>query len=343
MRNLLASILGLLLAGGLVAHGAGFADAHGLAQPTIFPAVEGGIAPAVAMANKGLLVPPAIEDIEEMCALLLGCPDVPLVAPKSDFGECVNAIQTTLSSPDGLKFSVPLRECGMQSDSCKELRECALRGASPDICKGRGKGKPVGLCDDEGRAVTCYNEKLVQLRDCPRFGEQCSARQGQSTCTLGDCPSDVPPDGTPVCSGNKQKIFSCDRGKLLSMDCSAFGLSCVMFDGKPTCAASEAPTCDVKDAPKCSGDDHVSCISGHEVKVQCGKAGLKCASSPDKNTVGSCTMPASDGGACNPKTAAKCNGNSIEYCIGGKTRTFFCKALGFSRCGGKPGQISCLP
>lgn len=343
MRNLLAGVLGLLLAGGLIAHGAGLADAHGLAQPTIIPAVEGGIAPAVALANQGIVVPPALEDIEEMCALLLGCPDVPLVAPKNDFGECVAYVQATLSSAEGLKFSVPLRECGLQSDSCKELRECALRGASPAICKGRGKGKAMGFCDDEGHAVTCFNEKLVQIRDCPRFGEQCAARQGQATCTLGECPSDVPPDGTPVCSGNGQKIFSCDRGKLVSMDCSAFGLSCTKHDGKPTCAAAAAPTCSDKTAPKCSGNDHVSCMSGHEVKVQCGKANLKCAPSPGTSVVGACEAPATDGGTCDPKAAAKCNGNSIEYCIGGKTRSFFCKALGFSKCGGKKGQITCLP
>ena len=343
MRNLIAGLMGLLMAGGLLAHGAGLADARGLSQPPVIPAVEGGIAPAVALANQGLVVPPSIEDIEEMCALLLGCPDVPLVPPKHDFGECVSYIQSTLSSADGLKFSVPLRECGLQSDSCKELRECALRGASATACKGRGKGKAVGFCDDEGRALTCYNERLVQLRDCPRFGEQCAARQGQATCTLGDCPADVPSDGTPVCSPNGQKIFSCDRGKLVSMDCSAFGLSCVKHDGKPTCAAGAAPTCDSKSDAKCSGDDHVSCVSGHEVKVQCGKAGLKCASTPDKETVGACTAPASDGGACNPKSPAKCNGNTIEYCVGGKTRSFFCKALGFSKCGGKAGQIACQP
>lgn len=334
--------MGLALASGILASGAGLAGAHGLTLAPALQAVEGGIAPAVALANQGLVVPPAVEDIEEMCALLLGCPDVPLVPPKRDFGECVNYLQSTLSSADGLKFSVPLRECGLQSNSCKKLRECALRGADPTICKGRGKGKAIGFCDDDGRAVTCYNEKLVQLRDCPRFGEQCSARQGQSTCTLGDCPSDIPPDGTPVCSANGQKIFSCDRGKLISMDCSAFGLSCIKHDGKPTCGAGAAPTCDSKTAARCSDEDHVSCVSGHEVRVQCGKSGLKCASHSGKDTVGSCSTPTSDGGTCNPKSAAKCNGSSIEYCIGGRTRSFFCKALGFTGCGGKKGQVTCI-
>ena len=57
---------------------------------------------AVALAGQGLVVPPAVEDIEEMCALILGCPDVPLVPPKRDFSECVNHVQAALSSPDAV-------------------------------------------------------------------------------------------------------------------------------------------------------------------------------------------------------------------------------------------------
>ena len=338
-------MLGLALAAGLGLHGASEADAGhaplGLMPSPVLAAVEGGVAPAVALAGQGLVVPPSVEDIEEMCALLLGCPDVPLVAPKRDHAECVNAVQAALSSPDALKFSIPLRECGLQSNSCKELRECALRGANPDVCKGRGKGKAIGFCDNDGRAVTCFNEKLVQVRECPRYGEQCSARDGNATCTLGDCPTDVPADGTPVCSGNGLKIFSCDRGKLVSLDCSAFGLGCVKDDGKPTCAPTASAACTGKGPGQCAGSDHVSCASGHEVHVQCGKAGMSCAGTPSATSVGVCAAPASDAGTCDPKAPARCVNNHIEYCVGGHPRSYFCKALGFSRCGGKPGQVSC--
>lgn len=340
MRNILAGLLGLLLAGGLALHGAGLAGARGLTPAPVLAAVEGGITPAITLAGQGLVLPPSIEDIEEMCALLLGCPDVPLTAPKQDFGECVQYFWSSLSSPEAIKFSIPLRECGMQSDSCKELRECALRGAAQDACKGRGKDKAVGFCDNDDRAITCYKEKVVQVRNCPKYGEQCSAREGNATCTLGNCPSDVPSDGSPVCSTNGQKIFSCDKGKLVSLDCTAFGLSCIKDDGKPSCAVASTPKC-TKGSAKCDGDDHVGCISGHEVKVQCGKSGLKCTSTPDKSTIGACTSPPLDGGTCTPGSPSKCSGANIEYCVGGKTRSYFCKGLGFSKCAGKAGQVSC--
>lgn len=347
MRKALAVLLGLGLAVGLGVNGVGLAGARGVSGlqavgPTLgLAAVEGGVAPAVALAGQGLVVPPSVEDIEEMCALLLGCPDVPLSPPKRDFGECVSTVLASLSSPEAVKFSIPLRECGLQSSSCKELRECATRGASADVCKGRGKGKALGFCDNDGRAVTCFNEKLVQVRDCPRYGEQCSARDGNSTCTLGDCPGDVPSDGTPVCSGNGQKIFSCDRGKLVSLDCSAFGLSCVKDDGKPTCAPAASAACSGKGPGSCSGSDHVSCLGGHELRVQCGKASLGCAGTPDAGSFGVCTAPASDAGTCDPKSPSRCNGGRIEYCVGGHTRSYFCKGLGFTKCAGKPGQVSC--
>jgi hypothetical protein len=341
MRNLLAGVLGLLLAGGILANGAGLAGAQGLTGAgSVLGAVEGGVAPAVALAGQGLVLPPTIEDVEEMCALLLGCPGIPLSPPKTDFGECVRTVWASMSQPDAVKFSIPLRECGLQSDSCKELRECALRGAAPDGCKGRGKDKAVGFCDNDGRAVTCYKEKIVQVRDCPRYGEQCAAREGQSTCILGACPADVPSDGTPVCSANGLKIFQCDQGKLVSLDCTAFGLACVKDpDGKPTCAAASTPAC-TKGLARCDGDDHAGCVGGHEVKVQCGKAGMKCTTAPDATTNGVCTAPPIDGGTCTPGPA-KCNGNNIDYCVAGKQRSFFCKGLGFSKCNSKNGQVSC--
>jgi hypothetical protein len=344
MRNVFAGVLGLGLAGGLVAHGIALAGGSPLLAPRVLSAVDGGIAPAISLAGKGVVQPPAIEDIEEMCALLIGCPDVPLSVPSQDLGECVKMLWSQLAHPDAVKFSIPLRECGLRADSCKELRECGLRGASPDSCQGRGMDRTMSFCDGDGRALTCSKGKLVQVRDCPRFGEQCAAKGGTSTCYLGTCPPEVPNDGTPVCSGNGHKIFVCDAGKLLSFDCGAFGLACVKGpDDKPTCAPPTA-SCG-KDHKKCDGDDFVGCVGGHEVKVECGKLGMKCAEKPGKDTIGGCVPPpggGADGGApCAANFQSKCVGNNVQYCVGGRTRSFFCKGLGFAKCVGGPGQAHC--
>ena len=347
MRNVFAAALGVMLVGGLGAHALGLLGAEANATPALLGprllgADKSGVAPSIALAAQGLVNPPAVEDVEEMCALLLGCSDVPLAVPGQDLGECVRTLWRELSVPDAVKFSIPLRECGLRADSCKELRECALRGASADVCNGRGNDKQMSFCDGDGRVVTCNKGKLVQVRDCPRFGEQCAARSGNATCFLGTCPPEVPADGTPVCSANGQKIFVCDGGKLLSFDCGGFGLTCTKgTDGKPTCAAEKSPSCQ-KDLHKCDGDDHVGCVGGHEIRVQCAKAGLKCVAAPNKETVGACAGPTTgDGAACNSGLASRCVGNTVQYCAGGKTRNFFCKGLGFSKCVGGPGAAHC--
>ena len=92
--------------------------------------------------------------------------------------------------------------------------------------------------------------------------------------------------------------------------------------------------------PLAKWDDIV--IGGHEIRVQCAKAGLKCVAAPNKETVGACAGPTTgDGAACNSGLASRCVGNNVQYCAGGKTRNFFCKSLGFSKCVGGPGQAHC--
>src|SRR5262249_36254198 len=99
----------------------------------------GGDAPRV--------VPPALDDVQHMCALLTGCDRLALpsgIVPR-DFAACVRSVYGELASGAAVSFSLTLRECGLRSSSCGELRACALRGTRPDICSGRGRNGPVDL------------------------------------------------------------------------------------------------------------------------------------------------------------------------------------------------------
>src|SRR5687767_5115008 len=75
------------------------------------------------------VTPPALDDVEHMCALLTGCDKLPL--PPSlvphDFVGCSKALYEELTSPSAVTFSLTLKECGLRSSSCGELRTCALR------------------------------------------------------------------------------------------------------------------------------------------------------------------------------------------------------------------------
>jgi len=274
------------------------------------------------------VTPPALDDVEHMCALLTSCDGLPIppsLVPR-DFAGCVRTVMGELASPSAVAFSLTLKECGLRASSCSALRTCALRGAKPDVCAGRGKDSPAGFCDSDGRAISCWREKIFGVRDCPRGGEQCAVRDGEALCTLGPCPADMKDVG-PSCSASGTRILRCEKGRIASLDCSAFGLRCATTADGPGCATVGAQ-CTGK-ALRCDGDVAVGCYNGREARVDCGAAGLGCAGGR-ATPYGACSPPDGDVGAC--ETATRCDGANISYCFGRKQRSYFCKALGFARC-----------
>src|SRR5687768_6655944 len=117
--------------------------------------------------SNGHVTPADLDDVEHMCALLTGCSNLPLptgIVPR-DFVGCVKTMMEELASPGAVGSSLLIRECGLKASSCGALRTCAMRGAKPDVCTGRAKNSSLDLCDADGRAVTCNNEKVVMVRD----------------------------------------------------------------------------------------------------------------------------------------------------------------------------------
>jgi hypothetical protein len=295
-------------------------------------------------ARRSQVVPPSLGDVERMCALLTSCDKLPI--PRSlvpdDFASCVKKMSDEMTSATAINFSLTLRECGLQSDSCASLRACAMRGASTESCTGRGEQGFVGFCDDAGRALTCWHDQAVAVRDCPRGGEQCIVVGGEATCTLGPCGA-VAEGDRPRCSASGTHLLHCDKGKLASLDCATFGLKCVVAaDGAAGCATS-GPAC----APgpnRCDGEVSVGCYNGHEVRVDCAAAGLTCKRSASAGMpVGSCVAPPAPGGTCDPEDKAKCEDSTIKYCAAGRPRVYSCKAVGFGRCDGSRDGTRCVP
>jgi hypothetical protein len=234
-----------------------------------------------------------------------------------------------LTSVGGIRSSLVIRECALQANSCASLRSCALRGANPDACNGRGKQGVVGFCDVDGRALSCFQSQIVGVRDCTRGQEQCIVRAGQATCTLGPCGANV--GATPTCSGSGTHQLHCDSGKLASLDCAAFGLKCQTDPGGNSDCATSGPAC-TAGSHRCDGNTSVGCFNGHEVRVDCAAAGLVCAPTPGGTPVGACVSPPLPIGGCNPNETPKCDGANIKYCVAGKPRSHFCKATGFNKC-----------
>jgi len=300
----------------------------------------GALSSFVARAQRGEVAPPDLDDVEHMCALLMSCDRLPIppgLVP-SDFPACVKHFTEEMTAATAIQFSLTLRECGLQANSCAGLRTCALRGADALACSGRGKSGAAGFCDVDGRAITCFHEQMVAVRDCGRGGEQCVISGGEAKCTLGPCPGTIKDGDKAQCSASGTHRLTCDKGKLLSTDCAVFGLKCATgADGAAACATS-GPTC-TGTTKRCEGTTAVGCFNGHEVRVDCAAAGLVCNATPGSTSVGACVMPPQPAGACDPNDKPRCDGASVKYCYNGKPRSYFCKALGFNRC--DPKTVRC--
>jgi hypothetical protein len=305
----------------------------------------GPVASIASNAQRSQVVPPDVSAVERMCALLTSCDRLPIPSSlvPDDFATCVKKMSEDMTSATAVNFSLTIRECGLQSDSCASLRACALHGANPDACVGRGKQGVVSFCDVDGRALTCWHDQTLAVRDCPRGGEQCLVQGGQATCSLGSCPSTIADGDKPRCSGSGTHLLHCENGKLASLDCAAFGLRCAVGpDGAAGCATN-GPPC-AAGSSRCDGTVAVGCFNGHEVKVECSAAGLACNQAAGAGTpVGACVASTLPSGGCDPNDRARCDDAVIKYCASGRPRAYSCKSAGFGRCEGSKTGLHCAP
>jgi hypothetical protein len=343
-RAVFGAVTALGMGTGLALVGASSAEHAAAAGPSPAPLDGAAPSPVAGQARRAEVSVPSLDAVEHMCALLTSCDGLPIPATlfPSDFQACVKRMTDEMTSPAAVKFSLTMRECGLRADSCATLRACALHGANAEACKGRGRQGVVGFCDVDGRAMTCWHDEVLAVRDCTRGGEQCIVVDGEAQCTLGPCPASAKDTDKPHCSASGTHLLHCEKGKLASFDCAAFGLKCTLAgDGTAGCATS-GPQCSAT-AKRCDGNVAVGCFNGHEVRVDCESAGLACAPPPGAIPVGACAAPVASPGACDPNDKARCEGESIRYCYAGTPRSYSCKALGFHKCEVGKSGVHCAP
>jgi len=288
------------------------------------PPGDASVPDYVALASQGRVVPPGVEDVENACALLASCPSLPWPPeelPRS-LPACVRSMTSELASPGAVNFSLLVRECAMHARSCDEVRTCALRGASPDACVGHGRDGRIGWCDGSGRAISCFRDKVVGVRDCPRDGEGCVQDGDHAVCALGrktqcdegdaenaeNAEKGIPKRGPATwCSASGNRAVQCDHESLRSEDCNV----------------------------------SVGCMHGHQVRVDCGAGGLACKATPGSVAVGACVAAPRGNGRCKASEAPRCDGATIKYCFAGKERRYSCKGVGFERCVKEGSEVRC--
>lgn len=300
-------------------------------------AVAATVAPATAAdaeAPEARVVPPVLDDVATLCALLSGCNGLPIAssALSDDFGACLKRYAPMLASPASFGVSLAVRECGMRAASCSSFRECLLRGVKAEACAGRGKSGPVGMCDADGRAIVCSKEKVAAVRDCPRGGEHCRVREGEAVCVLDRC--EVTEGEKPKCLGSKKTV--CDKGLIASVDCSVLGMVCEEGPEGAACVPKGAPC----GGDRCAGGLAIGCFAGREVAVECDKAGFVCSESA--GPFGRCQRPASEPAACTGE-ALRCDGAAVKGCFGGSIVNFQCAAVGLKKCEIVGKGVRCAP
>lgn len=84
----------------------------------------GALTTFVTQALRGEYVPPDLDQVERMCALLTGCSALPIppnLVP-TDFPSCVKRFTEEMTGVGGIEFSLTMRECGLEASSCAALQ-----------------------------------------------------------------------------------------------------------------------------------------------------------------------------------------------------------------------------
>jgi len=320
------------------------------------PVAEAAPSDAGATLIQGAVAAPAFEDIVQACALLVnntcdhqvaGVPQphpvpIPSQYIPASFQACVNKLADELLSPSTVTQTTLLTDCAVNASSCARLRTCALRGADEEACKGRGPDGIVGFCDRDGRALACWHGHILGVRDCPSESENCQVMpasggpnqpQSQAQCVLAPCSAaGMQAGAAPKCSSGNTHVLRCEGGKVTAVNCEQRGLRCfagVDTNGEAACATT-LPVC-AAGSHRCEGNVSVGCHNGHEVKIDCARAGkgFSCAGGPGAVAVGSCFFTPPSGSTCNPNDTPTCerNGTDIKFCFKGDPRTHNCGAM----------------
>jgi len=163
------------------------------------------------------VIPPALEDVERGCALLTSCDDVPYPsgAPKS-VDLCVPRLMRELSSTKAMAWSMSARRQVVEARTCDAVRKRLLRGAAPNVCAGIMR---AGICDSNGRAVTCVDGVPHDVLDCRRAGNTCAVVGERAYCSLGPCEDGGNASTTARCSADGKQLQTCTRGESFSFPC----------------------------------------------------------------------------------------------------------------------------
>ncbi len=224
------------------------------------------------------------------------------------------------------------RNCVKNSTNCDELSSCLNIEVTADTCDGKTYQES---CDGNKRIICNWQGKVIKV-DCG--SQTCKEKNGNARCELSKNSCD---DTTYVSNCDRNIAQGCDFGRIIKTDCSLNGSTCKMVQehgmNRAVCEPLASwPDCDeqtYKDS--CEGKYVVTCYRGKVVKNDCEKLageGFVCKENPDMTDIfmfAGCVYNK----ISTPCTSEpKCNGNVLEYCVNGETKTYDCTANDYAAC-----------
>lgn len=150
----------------------------------------------------------------------------------------------------------------------------------------------IGPCES-GETYTCDGDSIISCVHGVRVKSKC----GEGL-TCGAAPGsgvlDCVPDGSDCkggarCDGGKLHqcfMFPFGAGRERAVDCSSYGLGCIMNEKNGTAACAQvANDCDVNSAPSCDGAGLKMCVAGVWRSFTCEQLGISGACQPSSTGV----------------------------------------------------------
>jgi hypothetical protein len=194
---------------------------------------------------------------------------------------------------------------------CVDVNERTSEIAAQAVAAGYLGGADEYAVLQAGEHKAC----IVAAKDCAEV-EACVRGPVTAVCPSADG------YGTPKAHGCQGTVgWLCKKGRIQSMDCAQYGLSCGDQGGYVYC--SKTVTCSGPKQTRCEGDVAVACTDGKSsgadtdwvaLSVNCAGYGLKCRSNQGNSSPHTWCVGA--GGLCP-------NVTGTEHCVGGKLRACY--------------------
>jgi hypothetical protein len=260
--------------------------------------------------------------------LAYDCAANPALRPARDADAFWSCLATVASCTDVDRCIFPGGVPACPAVSAGSFTACpSTKGAAARVkCASPGGGRPEGIEPCIMRGQTCVKDN--------GSAAHCGGSLGTAQCTKSRCSSTF----AVGCDDPSHPLVD------VGVDCSASGAGrCESSDAGPVCAPGDrAASCVAEKVAVCEGSAVSACVSGKELRIDCGPLGLPCdvdAGSGTFDLAGACSNQ-SDAGAC--VGADRCAGARLEACGRGATYAVDCASVGLGSCAiGPSGHAAC--